>query len=1077
MSDSENSTNSSTTGQGGKARTWQGRYVNIAHRRTPSELTPLVQQNLALQQQVEMLTAQNQHMMHQQMSAVQPPPLGAPQSVYIAPPQLLPPPPQVFHSRAGSHSSNQLSPSGSQHGRQRSMGHVRRHSLAVSEAMRAAQERSSGGSPTLQSGPQLFSTSPGQANSPLSVNNPVSTETVPQFRFPPSPDRPEHVPERTGRGHNRSQSSSSFRRQTPSPQRFQFPPSADSQGLQNLQPPPPLQAGHHSRRTSNWQSDSFSGSFSHRSRPSNASDFSPNQQQHAQAGRKSLFVPYLPQATIPEMLSEGLLVTGTLRVNHKNRSYAYVHTDLLDAEVLIAGSKDRNRALEGDLVAVELLDVDDVWEQKREKEERKRRRGGGESNDGRLVETQEGQLRRRGSLKQRAPQKRSDDVEVEGQTLLLREDFGSGEEKPLYSGHVVAILERPAGQLFSGTLGLLRPSSQATKERQQPSHSRHASGSSIAADDPPQNQNKPKIAWFKPVDKCVPLMAIPIEQAPPDLVENPGSYAGQIFVAQVKRWPITSLHPFGMLVEKLGPSGSMAVSKKAVLRDFNFGAHKFGDGAIDEAIAAGQAMANAATALPRSQATSVALLAPDLAASLYERDGEQIVAIHVLDVTPFIVRNGLLDRELRHKSAGVYMENFESPLVDSLEALEQIWFKEGRRSPALTVELAKDSRLTTIKREAVAPTQGTEGIAEFEGIASVLRRRRGLGSLDEAAVDLSALLDVCVPPRPPLTDPTREQMIVGELVHAANAAVASELLRSSAVGLNTLVRRQAEPPLSKLEQLAGLLRSQGVRVDTTNAHTLSRSLAEELSPRQITAIKAPLIKILHSQRYAVAARTNPGQLGHYWFGFDAYTHFARPLLRYADQVVARQVHTMLGTSSEYEDQFNSGAAELAAELSFRYDCARGVQEQSFHLGLAHTLSDSYQLMGAIVTSVYESAFDIVIPELSVEKRVHGDQLPLSKAEFHPSSQLLELHWTPGQDSALFEPEIEDKSGFRDDAERARTGDHAPPIPEGLHKSLTLHEATHVQEIKPMFEIPILVRMSADSRVLPSVTVRAANPFL
>lgn len=27
----------------------------------------------------------------------------------------------------------------------------------------------------------------------------------------------------------------------------------------------------------------------------------------------------------------------------------------------VCGSKDRNRALEGDVVAVELLDVDDVW--------------------------------------------------------------------------------------------------------------------------------------------------------------------------------------------------------------------------------------------------------------------------------------------------------------------------------------------------------------------------------------------------------------------------------------------------------------------------------------------------------------------------------------------------------------------------------------------------------------------------------------------------------------------------------------------------------------------------------------------
>ena len=53
-------------------------------------------------------------------------------------------------------------------------------------------------------------------------------------------------------------------------------------------------------------------------------------------------------------------MAGILRVNKKNRSDAYVTTSDLDADIFICGSKDRNRALEGDLVAIELLDVDEV---------------------------------------------------------------------------------------------------------------------------------------------------------------------------------------------------------------------------------------------------------------------------------------------------------------------------------------------------------------------------------------------------------------------------------------------------------------------------------------------------------------------------------------------------------------------------------------------------------------------------------------------------------------------------------------------------------------------------------------------
>ena len=195
------------------------------------------------------------------------------------------------------------------------------------------------------------------------------------------------------------------------------------------------------------------------------------QQLSSQQQRKTLFTPYLPQASLPALLSDGQLVAGILRVNKKNRSDAYVTASDLDADIFICGSKDRNRALEGDYVAVELLDVDEVWGQKREKEEKKKRkditdtRNGGSGNanekpsrsdsgangDTGQVGGNEGGIRRRGSLRQRPTQKKNDDVEVEGQSLLLMEEEEvNDEQKPLYAGHVVAVIERVAGQMFSG---------------------------------------------------------------------------------------------------------------------------------------------------------------------------------------------------------------------------------------------------------------------------------------------------------------------------------------------------------------------------------------------------------------------------------------------------------------------------------------------------------------------------------------------------------------------------------------------------------------------------------------------------
>ena len=133
------------------------------------------------------------------------------------------------------------------------------------------------------------------------------------------------------------------------------------------------------------------------------------QQQANQPQRKSLFAPYLPQASLPPLLAAGKLVVGILRVNKRNRSDAYVATEVLDADIYICGSKDRNRALEGDIVAVELLDVDEVWGTKKEKEEKKRKK---EENAAYDLKSTTG----------RKDDKKKDDVEVEGQGLMLFED-------------------------------------------------------------------------------------------------------------------------------------------------------------------------------------------------------------------------------------------------------------------------------------------------------------------------------------------------------------------------------------------------------------------------------------------------------------------------------------------------------------------------------------------------------------------------------------------------------------------------------------------------------------------------------
>lgn len=492
--------------------------------------------------------------------------------------------------------------------------------------------------------------------------------------------------------------------------------------------------------------------------------------QQQQQQRKTLFTPYLPQAHLPALLGDGQLVSGILRVNKKNRSDAYVSTQdgLLDADIFICGSKDRNRALEGDLVAVELLDVDEVWAQKREKEEKKKRkditdtRGGGsngtsdanQSND--ATTTSEGGLRRRGSLRQRPTQKKNDDVEVEGQSLLLvEEEEVNDEQKPLYAGHIVAVVERVAGQMFSGTLGLLRPSSQATKEKQEAE--RQARDGNSGRHQEQRQQDKPKIVWFKPTDKRVPLIAIPTEQAPRDFVEKHQDYADRIFVACIKRWPITSLHPFGTLVEMLGKMGDLKVETDALLRDNNFASDEFSDAVLrsvgldDWSLEKEDKDAISARRDFRDQ--EVFTIDPnganeldDAIHVLADKDGKIEIGIHIADVAHFIKANSLVDREAKKRGTAVFLMNRSCAMLPPKFASEICSLIPGRDRLTVSVVFKVHPHTGVVAEEDVWIGKSiikSGGKLTYRDVDAVLGGEKAV-KLEGAQIKNIQILQVCI---------------------------------------------------------------------------------------------------------------------------------------------------------------------------------------------------------------------------------------------------------------------------------------------------------------------------------------------
>ncbi|KAL8716048.1 MAG: hypothetical protein Q9225_006271 [Loekoesia sp. 1 TL-2023] len=818
----------------------------------------------------------------------------------------------------------------------------------------------------------------------------------------------------------------------------------------------------------------------------NANQQTQSQMSNQQQQRKTLFTPYLPQASLPALLSNGQLVSGILRVNKKNRSDAYVTSSDLDADIFICGSKDRNRALEGDYVAVELLDVDEVWGQKREKEEKKKRkditdtRTGGSSTtnekpsrsdsaangDSGQTGSNEGGIRRRGSLRQRPTQKKNDDVEVEGQTLLLMEEEEvNDEQKPLYAGHVVAVIERVAGQMFSGTLGLLRPSSQATKEKQEAERQQREGNSGRHQHE--RQPEKPKIVWFKPTDKRVPLIAIPTEQAPRDFVENHQSYANRIFVACIKRWPITSLHPFGTLVELLGEMGDLKVETDALLRDNNFGPDDFSEAVLknigfDEWSVSNESEEVVGARRDFREETTFTIDpngAQELDDAIHVKDvaaGKVEIGIHVADVAHFIKANSLVDREAKKRGTGVYLMNRTVNMLPPRLSSEICSLSPGEERFTVSVVFTVDpdtgrvvdeeswigkaiiksaGKVTYDEVDAVIQGGGdvklqgatTKDIQTLKKIAQKFREARYGSRSDEVPPLrlLHQLDDENVPVEHNIFDSTPAHEIIEELGHKANSYVAQKI--ATALPEKAFLRRQASPNPRRLQTFAERMTRIGYEIDTSSSGALQNSLFKVKDAAIRKGMETLLVKAMQRAKYFVPSKENQANYQHFALNLPLYTHFTNPLRRYADIIVHRQLEVALSNEPLEFTEDVDALYKTAESCNTKKDSAQSAQEQSVHIESCRIMDKKREELGSdfisegIVICVYESAFDVLIPEYGFEKRVHCDQLPLKKAEFRKNERVLELYWEKGVPSSAYIPEDERpqaRSGSRRQRETA-----------------------------------------------------------
>ena len=529
-------------------------------------------------------------------------------------------------------------------------------------------------------------------------------------------------------------------------------------------------------------------------------------------------------------------------------------------------------------------------------------------------------------------------------------------------------------------------------------------------------------------------------------------------MACIKRWPITSLHPFGTLVEQLGEMGDLKVETDALLRDNNFGPDEFSDAVLknigfeewsienesEEAIASRRDFRAEKTFTidpTGSEDLDDAIHLKHVEGDIFE------LGVHVSDAAHFIKPNSLVDREAKKRGTGVHLVNRIVKMLPPRLSTELCSLLPGQARYTVSVVFQVDTktgqvlpdqtwigksiinssgRLTYEEVDAIIAGKDiqlhgatAQDIQTLQTIAQKFREVRfesKTASVPSLRL-LAQLDDENVPVEHNIFESTPAHVIIEELGMKANAFVAEKIV--TALPDKALLRRHALPKHGRLQTFAERMTKVGYAIDTNSSATLQTSLFKVADTNMRKGMETLLVKTMQRAKYVIAGKTPQEQWPHFAFNLPVYTHFTNPSRRYADIVVHRQLEIALSNGASEFNEDMDNLVKTIDQCNTKKDSAQSAQEQSVHIESCRLMDKKRQKLGAdlvsegIIICVYESAFDVLIPEYGFEKRVHCDQLPLKKAEFRKETRVLELYWEKGVTSSAFVPEDErPKAGGR-----------------------------------------------------------------
>ncbi|XP_063619441.1 exosome complex exonuclease RRP44 [Cydia splendana] len=388
------------------------------------------------------------------------------------------------------------------------------------------------------------------------------------------------------------------------------------------------------------------------------------------------------------------------------------------------------------------------------------------------------------------------------------------------------------------------------------------------------------------------------------------------------------------------------------------------------------------------------------------------VGVHIADVTHFVRPNTALDKEAALRSTTVYLVDKRIDMVPDLLSSNLCSLRGGEERLAFSCvwEIDENANVLSTKfhksviKSAAALMYEEAQLAiddanRQDAVATSLRILNALAKkLKKKRMDNGALLLASPEIRFQVDSETHDPIevqakkivdtnsMVEEFMLLANVSVAEKL--AAEFPQCALLRRHPSPPPGNFTSFLKAARQQGFEIDVTTNKAFSASLdAARIPDRPFfnTLLRIMATRCMQQAVYFSSGSLAQEEFYHYGLACPIYTHFTSPIRRYADVIVHRLLAACIGadvTHATLLDTKEAGA--ICDNLNYRHRQAQYAGRASVALNTHILFKNRVETESAVVLAVKRNAIQVLIPKYGLEGPIY---LPEDKFTYNEEENI------------------------------------------------------------------------------------------